>query len=98
MGVQVSTARDRLLARLMDTYGDELPPQRTSLREIAAQVGSSHALLRYHFGSHSGVLTAMLVAQREQDNSTLTLEAADASFPELVEQIWDLYADPARIT
>jgi len=93
----VSTARDRLLARLMDTFGEELPPPSTSLREIAAQVGTSHALLRYHFGSHAGVLTAMLIAQRAQDNTTLTQDAATASFTELVERIWTLYTEPRRI-
>jgi len=97
MAVPMSTARDRLLARLISTYGEELPPQSTSLREIAARVGTSHALLRYHFGSHAGVLTAMLIAQRAQDNATLTSQSAAASFPELVERIWRLYTDPARI-
>lgn len=95
--MQMSIARDRLLARLMSTFGEELPPQSTSLREIAARVGTSHALLRYHFGSHAGVLTAMLIAQRAQDNETLTSESAASSFPELVERIWTLYTDPARI-
>lgn len=97
MAMPMSTARDRLLARLMSTYGEELPPQGTSLREIAARVGTSHALLRYHFGSHAGVLTAMLIAQRAQDNETLTSESGASSFPELVERIWTLYTDPARI-
>lgn len=97
MAVRMSTARDRLLARLLETYGEELPPQSESLRGIAAGVDTSHALLRYHFGSHAGLLTAMLIAQRAQDNSTLTSQAADASFPELVGQIWALYTDPARI-
>jgi AcrR family transcriptional regulator len=92
-----STARDRLLARLLSTFGEELPPQGTSLREIAARVGTSHALLRYHFGSHAGVLTAMLVAQRAQDNVALAEAAATASFPGLVEQIWLHYIDPHRI-
>ena len=93
----VSTARDRLLARLLDTFGEELPPQSASLREIAARVGTSHALLRYHFGSLAGVLTAMLVAQRAQDNDTLSRGAEGASFPELVERIWTHYMDPRRI-
>jgi AcrR family transcriptional regulator len=97
MPTPVSTARERLLARLMSTYGEELPPQGSSLREIAACVGTSHALLRYHFGSHAGVLTAMLIAQREQDNAALSDEASDATFSELVERIWSLYTDPGRI-
>lgn len=90
-------ARDRLLGRLLSTFGEDLPPRSASLREIAAQAGTSHALLRYHFGSHAGVLAAMLVAQRAQDNDTLTSGADTASFPELIERIWTLYTDPRRI-
>lgn len=93
----MSTARDRLLARLMSTFGEELPAQSLSLRDIATQVGTSHALLRYHFGSHAGVLTAMLVAQRAQDNDALSAGATGLRFPELVEQIWQHYTDPGRI-
>jgi AcrR family transcriptional regulator len=97
MTLPMSIARERLLARLLETFGEELPPPSTSLRGIAAQVGTSHALLRYHFGSHSGVLTAMLVAQRAQDNETLSAEASDLGFAELVERVWALYTDPARV-
>ena len=93
----VSTARDRLLARLLSTFGEQLPPQDASLREIAARTGTSHALLRYHFGSHAGVLVAMLVALRAQDNAALTRAAADTNFADLVERIWTLYTDPRRI-
>ena len=93
----MSTARDRLLARLLSTFGENLPPQSASLREIAAQVGTSHALLRYHFGSHAGVLTAMLVAQRAQDNDTLTRDSGSVTFSDLVERIWKLYTHPKRI-
>ncbi|WP_229904559.1 TetR/AcrR family transcriptional regulator [Lentzea cavernae] len=81
----------------MSSFGEELPPRSTSLREIAARAGTSHALLRYHFGSHEGVLAAMLVAQRAQDNDTLTRESATAGFAELVERVWELYTDPGRI-
>lgn len=93
----MSTARDRLLARLLSTFGEELPPQSVSLREIAARVGTSHALLRYHFGSHSGVLTAMLIAQRAQDNDRLSRGSDSVNFSELVERIWKLYTHPKRI-
>jgi AcrR family transcriptional regulator len=93
----MSTARERLLARLMSAFGEELPPRSASLREIAARAGTSHALLRYHFGSHAGVLTAMLIAQRAQDNEALAAESEACSFADLVERIWTLYADPARI-
>ena len=90
----MSTARERLLARLLTEFGDQLPAPDASLREIATRVGTSHPLLHYHFGSHAGLLTAMLVAQRAQDNEALRLGAKDASFAELVERIWKLYSAP----
>lgn len=83
--------------RLLSTFGEDLPPRSATLREIAAQAATSLALLRYHFGSHAGVLAAMLVAQRARDNDTLASGADTASFSELVERIGALYADPGRI-
>ncbi|KPC75000.1 TetR family transcriptional regulator, partial [Streptomyces sp. NRRL F-6602] len=52
------SARERLLARLLDAFGEALPPPEMSLREIAPRADTSHALLRYHFGSLPGVLAA----------------------------------------
>ncbi|MEV0110458.1 TetR/AcrR family transcriptional regulator [Nocardia sp. NPDC050799] len=95
--VYMSIARQRLLERLLSTFGEELPGPSLSLREIATRAGTSHALLRYHFGSHAGVLTAMLVAQREQDNEVLIRGSGSANFPDLVERIWELYTHPKRI-
>jgi len=60
-------ARERLLTRLLDAFGEALPAPEVSLREIAARAETSHALLRYHFGSLPGVLAAMLKAQRSRE-------------------------------
>ncbi|MDP9183954.1 MAG: TetR/AcrR family transcriptional regulator, partial [Actinomycetota bacterium] len=50
-GGRPGDARDRLLARLLDAFDDDLPSPDVSLREIAVRTETSHALLRYHFGS-----------------------------------------------
>ncbi|MCV7113638.1 TetR/AcrR family transcriptional regulator [Mycolicibacterium setense] len=91
-------ARDRLLARLLDAFDDGLPSPEVSLREVAARAGTSHALLRYHFGSLSGVLAAMLTVQRSRDNEALFKTAHQGSFDDLVVAIWRAYTRPAQLS
>jgi AcrR family transcriptional regulator len=93
-----SDARERLLARLLDTFGEALPSPEVSLREIAARTGTSHALLRYHFGSLPGVLAAMLKAQRSRDNEALFEAAQQGTFDDLVMAIWRTYTRPEQLS
>ncbi|MEV8332262.1 TetR/AcrR family transcriptional regulator [Streptomyces niveus] len=92
------SARERLLARLLDAFGEALPPPEMSLREIAARIETSHALLRYHFGSLSGVLAAMLNAQRSRDNEALLEAAQQGTFDDFVVAIWRSYTRPEQLS
>ena len=67
-----------------------------SLREIAARTGTSHALLRYHFGSLPGVLAAILGAQRARDYEALLEVADQGTFDDLVLAIWRAYTRPEQ--
>ncbi|WP_181776800.1 TetR/AcrR family transcriptional regulator [Amycolatopsis pittospori] len=91
-------ARERLLARLLDAFGEALPSPEVSLREIAARAGTSHALLRYHFGSLPGVLAAMLKAQRSRDNEVLFETAQQGTFDDLVVATWRSYTRPEQLS
>ncbi|GGP14343.1 TetR/AcrR family transcriptional regulator [Nonomuraea glycinis] len=91
-------ARERLLARLLDTFDEALPSPEVSLREIAARTETSHALLRYHFGSLPGVLAAMLKAQRSRDNEALFAAAQQGTFTNLVMAIWRTYTRPEQLS
>jgi AcrR family transcriptional regulator len=91
-------ARERLLTRLLDAFGEALPAPDVSLREIAARAETSHALLRYHFGSLPGVLAAMLKAQRSRDNETLLEAARQGTFDDLVVAIWRTYTRPEQLS
>ncbi|MGW5723146.1 TetR/AcrR family transcriptional regulator [Amycolatopsis sp. NPDC003865] len=91
-------ARERLLARLLDAFGEGLPAPEVSLREIAARAGTSHALLRYHFGSLPGVLAAMLKEQRSRDNEALLDSARQRTFDDLVVAIWRAYTRPEQLS
>ncbi|WHT22836.1 TetR/AcrR family transcriptional regulator [Crossiella sp. CA-258035] len=93
-----SDARERLLARLLDAFDEALPAPEVSLREIAARAGTSHALLRYHFGSLPGVLAAMLKAQRSRDNEALFQAARQGTFDEFVVAIWRTYTRPEQLS
>ncbi|MFJ4878415.1 TetR/AcrR family transcriptional regulator [Streptomyces sp. NPDC088745] len=92
------SARERLLARLLDAFGEALPPPEMSLREVAARIESSHALLRYHFGSLSGVLAALLKAQRSRDNEALLEAARQGTFDDVVLSIWRTYTRPEQLS
>lgn len=104
MGVILSSterkgdARERLLARLLDAFGEDFPSPEVSLREIAARTETSHALLRYHFGSLPGVLAAMLKAQRTRDNEALFETARQGTFDDLVVAIWRTYTRPEQLS
>ncbi|MFG1959793.1 TetR/AcrR family transcriptional regulator [Nonomuraea sp. NPDC049028] len=91
------SARERLLARLLDAFGEALPSPEMSLREIAARIETSHALLRYHFGSLSGVLATMLKAQRSRDNEALLAAAQQGTFDDFVVAIWRTYTRPEQL-
>ncbi|WP_410599627.1 TetR/AcrR family transcriptional regulator [Amycolatopsis sp. lyj-90] len=91
-------ARERLLARLLDAFDEALPSPEVSLREVAARAETSHALLRYHFGSLSGVLAAMLKAQRSRDNEALFEAARKGTFDDLVVAIWRTYTRPEQLS
>ncbi|MEV1242750.1 TetR/AcrR family transcriptional regulator [Nonomuraea sp. NPDC049750] len=91
-------ARERLLARLLDAFEETLPSPEVSLREIAVRAGTSHALLRYHFGSLPGVLAAMLKAQRSRDNEALFEAAQQGTFDDLVVAIWQTYTRPEQLS
>jgi AcrR family transcriptional regulator len=92
------SARERLLARLLDAFGEAFPTPEMSLREIAARIDTSHALLRYHFGSLPGVLAALLTAQRSRDNEALLETAKQGTFDDFVGAIWRTYTRPEQLS
>lgn len=90
-------ARQRLLVRLLEAFDGDVPSPEMSLREVAARAETSHALLRYHFGSLPGVLAAMLVEQRARDNQSLVKVAQRGTFDDLVGAIWRAYTRPKQL-
>jgi AcrR family transcriptional regulator len=90
------TARGRLLAAVLDhltTYG----MQDTTLRGLAAAVGTSHRMLRYHFGSREQLLVEISRAVEQQQRGALErlLANDELSAREVMRDMWRRLADPS---
>ena len=70
--------RDDLLSRVVKAAA-EGGLARRSLRDLAAQVGTSHRMLIHHFGSREGLLTAVVEAVERDQNERLGELPADAA-------------------
>jgi AcrR family transcriptional regulator len=66
----VTERRDDLLRRVVRAAA-EGGLARRSLRDLAAQVGTSHRMLIHHFGSREGLLAAVVEAVERDQNARL---------------------------
>lgn len=72
----------------------------TSLRTLAAGVGTSHRMLIYHFGSRDGVLTAVIdsMARHQLEEMGAYLRAPDDADPvEVAWHTWEQMAEDASV-
>jgi AcrR family transcriptional regulator len=88
----MSGGRDTLLDRCVQALlrrgiGD------LSLREIAAEAGTSHRMLIYHFGSRDGLLAA--VVGRVEADQRAALESLPGDPLQASRAFWERLADPA---
>jgi AcrR family transcriptional regulator len=87
--------RDQLLERVL-AYAAGHGIAGRSLREIAAGVGTSHRMLLYHFGSHEGLMAAIVVAMESGQRAAmagLAEQAADHGADAMRAQ-WEQLASP----
>jgi AcrR family transcriptional regulator len=68
-----------------------------SLRQIAGELGTSHRMVIYHFGSKEGLLAAVSSAVEQQQRDTLAALGSDPSLTpvEAAMRMWERFADPA---
>jgi AcrR family transcriptional regulator len=68
----------------------------SSLRELAAAIGSSHRMLLYHFGSREGLVAAIVQRIEADQRALLSTLAEQADSPtDLVRRQWAVLSDPA---
>jgi AcrR family transcriptional regulator len=84
----MSDSRSKLLAQVMDEAGANGLADR-SLRDLATAVGSSHRMLLFHFGSRSGLVSAIVEAVESVQRDLLVDLADQVTNPsELVLALW----------
>jgi AcrR family transcriptional regulator len=92
---ETGAARERLLDKAIKHLaatgiGD------TSLRALAAEIGTSHRMLIYHFGSRGGLLTAVVGRVEAAQRDVLAeLLADDVTPAELAGRYWHQATDAA---
>jgi AcrR family transcriptional regulator len=69
-----------------------------SLRALAAELGTSHRMLIYHFGSRDGLLVALAqgVEQRQRERLSALLAEPDLPPDEQARRFWEQLVDPAQ--
>lgn len=91
------TGRDRTLAQLVAMVRAQGLRPDASLRYIADELGTSHRMLTYYFGSRDGLLAAVLTAMRNEERALLTATAADWGLRDAALAMWSYYIDPRRL-
>lgn len=88
--------REHLLARAVAWFAEHGVGD-TSLRTLAAGIGTSHRMLHYHFGSREGVLGAVVEAVELAEHAALLELGASGLDPEEVALVfWARVADRAE--
>ncbi|NHA68972.1 TetR/AcrR family transcriptional regulator [Phycicoccus flavus] len=91
------TPREELLGRAVAWFAEHGVGD-TSLRTLAAGIGTSHRMLNYHFGSRAGLLGAVVEAvERAEQDALLELVAARADPFEAGALFWSRVADRAAV-
>ena len=88
--------RQRLIDAAVE-YGAEHGLADTSLRQLAAALGTSHRMLIHHFGSKEGLLVEVVRVVEQRQREVLTALTADADHDqhELNRRFWDSLNDPS---
>ena len=92
MTATVTSARDALLAAVIDSIGRNGLGAR-SLRDLAADSGTSHRMLIHHFGSREGLLVA--IVSEVESRTAEVLQPLPADPEGAVASVWKNVSEPA---
>lgn len=93
-----ATPRDRLILATVD-LASRGGVSHLSLRRLADELGTSHRMLIYHFGSKDGLIAEVVSVVEGQQRAALTRLLADDDTPPLqqVDRFWNEIIDNATV-
>jgi AcrR family transcriptional regulator len=92
-----SQGRDEMLTKLVAYVRANGFPADCSLRRLAQELGTSHRMLAYYFGSRDGLLATVLMAMRADEKKTLTSTAESWGLRDAALAMWSYYTDPDQL-
>lgn len=95
-GAEVDGARERLLRGAQQLLFDRGRLSDLSLRAMAEQLGTSHRMLIYHFGSRDGLLAALLVELGRQERAVLLDQDRRGGVLDALRLLESAYLDPSH--
>ena len=95
----MATAKGRevMLVRLVEYVRLHGLPSDPSLRKLADELGTSHRMLAYYFGSRERLLATVLATMRAEDRETLRATAKQWTLHDAVLAMWSYYTDPRQL-
>jgi AcrR family transcriptional regulator len=90
------TGRDQMLANLVAYVRANGLPADCSLRQLAQELGTSHRMLTYYFGSRDGLLATVLTTMRSEEKQTRTSTAENWGLRDAALAMWSYYTAPQR--
>src|SRR5689334_10233218 len=96
MGASPASGRDEMLRRLVEHVRANGLSADCSLRQLATELGTSHRMLAYYFGSRDGLLATVLTTMRAQDRQVVASTARDWGLRDAALAMWSYFSDPAR--
>lgn len=88
--------RELMLSRLVQHVRSHGLPSEPSLRRFSEELGTSHRMLTYYFGSRDSLLAEVLSAMRAQERDTLLSTAHNWSLRDAALAMWSYYTSPDK--
>jgi AcrR family transcriptional regulator len=94
--IATDSPKEQLLARTIDHLAQHGLVD-SSLRDLAAAIGTSHRMLIYHFGSKDGLLIEVIRAVESRQLAVMSdlLVSSDDSLSAVARRFWQSVSDPA---
>ena len=91
-----ASGRDEMLRRLVAHVRANGLTADCSLRQLAQELGTSHRMLAYYFGSRDGLLATVLTTMRAEDRQVVASTAHSWGLRDAALAMWSYFSDPAR--